>query len=87
MTYYGGVEGGGTCSTAVIMDASGKVLGTAKGDGTNQFLVGLDTCCERLDSIIADAKKAVSARAFLALMIRRFASGCSDEATCPAAFG
>ena len=60
MKLYGGVEGGGTCSTAVIMDASGKVLGTAEGEGTNQYLVGLDTCCERLDAIIASAKKAVS---------------------------
>lgn len=58
--YYGGVEGGGTCSTAVIMDVSGKVLGQAEGEGTNQYLVGLETCCERLDGIIADAKKAVS---------------------------
>jgi N-acetylglucosamine kinase len=39
------------------MNAAGQVLGRAEGESTNQFLVGLDVCCERLDAMIAAAKK------------------------------
>ena len=53
---FGGVEGGGTKSEAVIMNLQGEILGRAQGEGTNAWLVGMDTCVGRLAGLIAEAK-------------------------------
>jgi N-acetylglucosamine kinase len=53
----GGIEGGGTCSKMVIMDASnGKIVGRAEGKGTNHWLVGIDVAVERLGALAAAAR-------------------------------
>ena len=38
--YFGGCEGGGSNSIAVIVDSIGNILGEASGGGTNQWLIG-----------------------------------------------
>jgi len=53
---FGGVEGGGTKSDAIIINQHGEILGRAEGKGTNQWLVGMDVCVDRLAGMIAAAK-------------------------------
>eukprot|EP00041_Stephanoeca_diplocostata_P031432 m.978453 g.978453 ORF g.978453 m.978453 type:complete len:344 (+) comp23958_c0_seq1:143-1174(+) len=55
-TYYGGIDGGASKSIAYIFDDAGKLLGSAEGSATNQWLVGLDECLKRLDEVVAAAK-------------------------------
>lgn len=39
--YYGGCEGGASQSTFVIIDGNGNIVAETKGEGTNQWLIGL----------------------------------------------
>lgn len=54
---YGGVDGGATKSILVLYDENGKELGRANGLGTNQWLIGLEECLKRLDTLIVDGKR------------------------------
>ncbi|EGD76316.1 hypothetical protein PTSG_11673 [Salpingoeca rosetta] len=53
----GGIEGGGTKTTMVIMDANGVVVGRSDGPATNHWLVGMDTTIERLHELVVKAKQ------------------------------
>uniref|UniRef100_A0A1E1WQC2 N-acetyl-D-glucosamine kinase n=2 Tax=Pectinophora gossypiella TaxID=13191 RepID=A0A1E1WQC2_PECGO len=53
---FGGVEGGATHSNLVICDGTGKVIGTAKGPGTNHWILGIDECANRILAMLHDAK-------------------------------
>jgi len=55
--YFGGVEGGGTGSNLVILDETGKEVAVAECGSTNQWLIGLDLCAERINQLVEDAKK------------------------------
>ncbi|EDO42704.1 predicted protein [Nematostella vectensis] len=55
--YFGGIEGGGTSSIAVIFDSNGKIVGRSEGEGTNHWLVGMDICLKRINSMVMAAKE------------------------------
>ncbi|CAH0697163.1 unnamed protein product [Spodoptera exigua] len=54
--YFGGVEGGATHSNLVICDETGKVVGRAKGPGTNHWTLGIDECANRIIAMLHSAK-------------------------------
>lgn len=54
--YIGGVEGGATHSKLVICDRAGNVVASAKGPGTNHWMVGIPEVAKRIDTMTRDAK-------------------------------
>ncbi|XP_068709146.1 N-acetyl-D-glucosamine kinase-like [Montipora foliosa] len=55
--FFGGIEGGGTGSTAIILSNEGKVVGRSSGFGTNHWLIGLDECLHRVNVMVEEAKR------------------------------
>lgn len=55
--FYGGIEGGATHSKMVIMDESGSVLAWSEAQSTNHWLIGIDLCLVRINSMAEEAKK------------------------------
>ncbi|VEN53300.1 unnamed protein product [Callosobruchus maculatus] len=53
----GGIEGGASNTHVVIMDSQGKIIGSARGPGTNQFQLGIEACSKRIASLTDLAKK------------------------------
>ncbi|XP_041925662.1 N-acetyl-D-glucosamine kinase isoform X2 [Alosa sapidissima] len=58
MSLYGGVEGGGTHSIALIVADDGKRLAKTDGPSTNHWLVGVDKSIETINDMIQRAKGA-----------------------------
>lgn len=55
MSIYGGIEGGGTASSAVIVDQNNKVLAEVKdGPSTNLFALGMEETVKRIRSLIVE---------------------------------
>uniref|UniRef100_A0A8C8UM47 N-acetyl-D-glucosamine kinase n=1 Tax=Peromyscus maniculatus bairdii TaxID=230844 RepID=A0A8C8UM47_PERMB len=54
---YGGVEGGGTQSKALLLSEDGKILSEADGLSTNHWLIGTDKCVERINEMVTTAKQ------------------------------
>ncbi|CAL1531749.1 unnamed protein product [Lymnaea stagnalis] len=52
---FGGVEGGASNTKFVLMNSEGKVLSISQGEGTNQYLIGVDECLRRITALIKDA--------------------------------
>ncbi|XP_033098859.1 N-acetyl-D-glucosamine kinase-like [Anneissia japonica] len=55
--FYGGIEGGATHSTIVILKQNGSVVATAEGPSTNPWLLGVDKCLTTIAALVNDAKK------------------------------
>ncbi|XP_046842752.1 N-acetyl-D-glucosamine kinase-like isoform X2 [Xenia sp. Carnegie-2017] len=55
--YFGGIEGGGSSSNIVIVNASGHVIGKAEGLSTNHWLIGIEECAVRVNDMVVKAKK------------------------------
>ncbi|KAK9717822.1 BadF/BadG/BcrA/BcrD ATPase family [Popillia japonica] len=52
----GGIEGGATYSTLLLLDAEGQVLSETTGPGTNHFLLGMTECRNRIATMVNNAK-------------------------------
>ncbi|XP_047539622.1 serine protease HTRA2, mitochondrial-like [Vanessa atalanta] len=55
--YFGGVEGGATHSNLVICNEYGKVVGKARGPGTNHWALGIEECAKRIIDMVHAAKE------------------------------
>ncbi len=79
MKYYLGIDGGGTRTTAVASDESGKVLVKSVGKSINFYSVGMEKARENLANVIKDIYENIGEVEFEAACI-----GCSaldDEAS------
>ncbi|KAK2572390.1 N-acetyl-D-glucosamine kinase [Acropora cervicornis] len=56
--FFGGIEGGGTGSTTIILSKEGKILSRSTGLDTNHWVIGLDECLQRVNAMVEEAKKA-----------------------------
>lgn len=54
--FFGGVEGGATHSNLIICDETGRVVVSAKGPGSNHWVLGIDECCDRIIRMLHQAK-------------------------------
>lgn len=55
-SYYAGCEGGASHSTLVLINEEGRIVAEVEGEGTNQWLIGVEECCRRIHALIADGK-------------------------------
>lgn len=53
---YGGIEGGGTKTTVVLIDPKGNIISEAEGLSSNHWMIGLEECAKRIDQIVREAK-------------------------------
>ncbi|KAI0241506.1 N-acetyl-D-glucosamine kinase [Lamellibrachia satsuma] len=55
--YFGGIDGGSTKTTIVLMSEDGAVVAEDSGPPTNQWQIGIDDCLKRLNDLVTSAKK------------------------------
>ncbi|EZA51376.1 N-acetyl-D-glucosamine kinase [Ooceraea biroi] len=78
----GGVEGGGTHSTLVILDGKGALLTEVKGPHTNHWAIGIDETAARLSAMIEKGKQDLGIPESVPLdCVGLCLSGCEEETT------
>lgn len=78
----GGIEGGGTHSTLVIVDGKGAQLTEIKGPNTNHWAIGIDETVARLSAMIEKGKQALDIPESVPLdCVGLSLSGCEEETT------
>ncbi|KAK5645042.1 hypothetical protein RI129_006342 [Pyrocoelia pectoralis] len=78
----GGVEGGATHTTVVLLDSDGNILAKAKGSGTNHFLLGMTECRRRIAEFVNEAKREAGLPEDVPLTAIGLAlSGCEQDET------
>ncbi|XP_070154396.1 N-acetyl-D-glucosamine kinase isoform X1 [Polyergus mexicanus] len=78
----GGIEGGGTHSTLVIIDGKGTQLMEIKGPNTNHWAIGIDETVARLSAMIEKGKQALDIPESVPLdCVGLSLSGCEEETT------
>ncbi|XP_018009475.1 N-acetyl-D-glucosamine kinase [Hyalella azteca] len=79
---FGGIEGGGTQSTIILMDSSGRSLVQYVGPSTNHYATGMEECARRLAELVDVALKEAGLPPNTSLKALGLClSGCEDEAT------
>ena len=58
MALYGGLEGGGTNTVAVLVDAGGRIVARQDGSGSNGWLLGVGKVADLLVALFQAAKRA-----------------------------
>ncbi|XP_017752813.1 PREDICTED: N-acetyl-D-glucosamine kinase isoform X2 [Eufriesea mexicana] len=78
----GGIEGGATHSTFIIMDGKGKVLTQVNGPSTNHWLLGMDETAARINAMVNKGKQAIKMSELVPLdCLCLSLSGCEEEKT------
>lgn len=78
----GGIEGGGTHSTLVILDGKGARLTEVKGPDTNHWTIGIDETAARLSAMIEQGKRTLDIPETVPLdCVGLTLSGCEEETT------
>ncbi|XP_071573202.1 N-acetyl-D-glucosamine kinase isoform X1 [Temnothorax nylanderi] len=76
----GGIEGGATYSTLVILDGKGARLTEVKGPQTNHWTIGIDETAARLSAMIEKGKQALDIPESIPLdCVGLTLSGCEEE--------
>ncbi|XP_076631479.1 N-acetylglucosamine kinase isoform X1 [Colletes latitarsis] len=78
----GGVEGGATHSTLVIIDSKGTPLTEVKGPNTNHWSIGMDETAARINAMVQRGKEALNMPETVPLHCLGLSlSGCEEEKT------
>ncbi|KAF5291149.1 hypothetical protein FQA39_LY14391 [Lamprigera yunnana] len=78
----GGVEGGATHTSTVLLDSDGNILARSRGTGTNHFLLGMKECRRRIADMINVAKKEAGLSEDVPLIALGLSlSGCEQDET------
>ncbi|XP_057340084.1 N-acetyl-D-glucosamine kinase [Microplitis mediator] len=78
----GGIEGGGTHSSLIIMDGKGNQLAHIKGPGTNHWGLGIKETALRINNMIVEAKETLNiSESRLLDCVGLCLSGCEEEET------
>ncbi|KAG8035472.1 hypothetical protein G9C98_006918 [Cotesia typhae] len=78
----GGIEGGGTHSSLIIMDGNGNQLTHIKGPGTNHWGLGMKETATRINNMILRAKETLNIpESRLLDCVGLCLSGCEEEET------
>lgn len=78
----GGIEGGGTHSTLVIIDGKGTKLIELKGPNTNHWILGMEETAARINAMIEKGKEALDIPKSVPLdCVGLSLSGCEEESS------
>lgn len=82
MSYYLGIDGGGTKTTAVVANETGKIICRAVGKTLNFYAVCIEACRDNLKNLMAEIEKECGISSFDAVAIGCSALDCkADEET------
>ncbi|XP_006560162.1 N-acetyl-D-glucosamine kinase isoform X2 [Apis mellifera] len=78
----GGIEGGATESTLVIIDGKGKLLTEVKGPSTNHWVLGMEETSARINAMVEIGKQNIEMSETIPLdSLGLTLSGCEEEKT------
>jgi len=81
--FFGGIEGGASVSTVVLTNGNGDILAELKGEGTNPWILGIESCLSRVNDLIKEALRKADLNENTKLNgLGLSLSGCEDQAFC-----